>query len=739
MKYKVTGPDGKAYEVNAPDGASPEDVMRYVQEQVAPGQMAEGGKDDVAGRAAALSPEDRNIAKTKNDELGEYLRAEAMQPREGETPEQRERRLYGGLSTQNEPIGSGEGVARAASQGALLGAGDEVTALMRTAKDRMTGANPQAEFGELYDAYRANEVGQLNQFRDENPVAAYGSEIIGAIPTVMSAPMNIPAQGAGLTSRLLAAGGTGAMQGGLYGFNAGEGGAAGRAENALLTAGVGGVVGAGAPVVAAGAKRLVRSLLQDRLAKSIGMKGADYRVLNRVMQADDSFTGPGGQRLAQAGGDAMLADAGPNARALLDTAIQRSGPAGTIARDAIEGRAAAAGRRVTSVLDDAFGKPGHSSSRSLIVYGDKTNPLDLIYKRAYAKPIDYTSESGRRIENMIMDRVPKEAIEAANRLMRVEGAPKSAQILASVADDGSVSFRRMPDVRQIDYITRGLNEVADQADGMGKMGGTTQTGRAYGNLSRELRTALKEQVPEYKRALDTAAGMIREGKAKEFGAVLLNARTTRADVADMVSDMGEAELRKVGEGMRMQVDETLANVKRAMTDNNTDAREAIQAIKNLSSRANREKIAAILPPEKMQRMFDEIDRAAMAFDLRAAVAQNSKTYARSAMDDAVGAQINEGPINALRSGEPVNAGKRAIQTLLGRSPADKERIADQTYSSLVESLTGPRGHDAFRVLQGMAQGGPRITGQQEQVGSLVEMLLRRNAAISAPSTQAIRR
>ena len=30
-KYKITGPDGKTYEVNAPDGASEQDVLAYAQ------------------------------------------------------------------------------------------------------------------------------------------------------------------------------------------------------------------------------------------------------------------------------------------------------------------------------------------------------------------------------------------------------------------------------------------------------------------------------------------------------------------------------------------------------------------------------------------------------------------------------------------------------------------------------------------------------------------------------------
>lgn len=31
-KYRITAPDGKTYDVNAPDGASQDDVLKYVQQ-----------------------------------------------------------------------------------------------------------------------------------------------------------------------------------------------------------------------------------------------------------------------------------------------------------------------------------------------------------------------------------------------------------------------------------------------------------------------------------------------------------------------------------------------------------------------------------------------------------------------------------------------------------------------------------------------------------------------------------
>ena len=100
--------------------------------------------------------------------------------------------------------------------------------------------------------------------------------------------------------------------------------------------------------------------------------------------------------------------------------------------------------------------------------------------------------------------------------MRTEGA-KSKQIKATILKDGTVKFDVLPDVRQVDYITRGLNQVADIQAGKGALGGTTQLGRSYGNLSRELRGLTKELVPEYATALKLAADPIQARKALQTG------------------------------------------------------------------------------------------------------------------------------------------------------------------------------------------------------------------------------
>ena len=80
-KFRVTAPDGGTYEITAPDGASEQDVMSFVQSQM--------GGNDFASRASSMDPTSLSVARGKNDPFGEYLRNQAMQPREGETEDQR--------------------------------------------------------------------------------------------------------------------------------------------------------------------------------------------------------------------------------------------------------------------------------------------------------------------------------------------------------------------------------------------------------------------------------------------------------------------------------------------------------------------------------------------------------------------------------------------------------------------------------------------------------------------------
>lgn len=502
--------------------------------------------------------------------------------------------------------------------------------------------------------------------------------------------------GSSLLGKTLAGMGIGGTAGATHGAGTGTD-AQSRVVNALVEGGIGATTGGILPVVGTGAANLY-SAGRDALVKS-GMP-APMEIMRLLAQAIPD-AGVAKQNIAAAGPDAMLADAGPNARAILDESIQHGGAAGEATRRAIEARASRAGETVNTALDSAMGAPqGVEATRTAIREGTAT-ARDTAYKAAYSAPIDYASPDGQVIESIVKTRVPKSAIDAANELMRTEGA-QSKQILAQVADDGTVTFETLPDVKQLDYITRGLNEVADKAHGEGKLGGTTARGRAYESLSKEIRNKLKAVVPEYGTALETAADPIRRSKAVKFGSTVLSPSTTRDDVAEFADGITGPERKAALQGIRSHIDDTIANVTRTLQDPNTDAREAIKALKDLSSRAARAKIATIIDdPQVVDDLFKQLDQASSAFDLRAATTENSKTHVRKVINKRISDMSEPGPIGTALEGSPFPATKKIIQALTGRTPERRMAMDDATHSKLSELLTRQATPDLIGSLEKM--------------------------------------
>ena len=149
-------------------------------------------------------------------------------------------------------------------------------------------------------------------------------------------------------------------------------------------------------------------------------------------------------------------------------------------------------------------------------------------------------------------------------------------------------------------------------------------------LARDIRSAVKDAVPEYRVALDKAATEIGQKEARDLGEVALRRGTTRGDLAENLIDMTAVERRRLREGVRYYIDETLANVRRAVTDGNMDAREGMQALRELSSRASRDKLRMIVGDEAADTLVERISQAERAFELRGSVATNSRTFGRRA-------------------------------------------------------------------------------------------------------------
>lgn len=609
------------------------------------------------------------------------------------------------------PYGAGE----LADQGRFFGFSDEIAAGVDAAVPfvaNLFGTGPDA--GEMFNAALELEQARRDLGREQMGVMGTVAEVAGGLsafgpgggPATAAAgltPAAAPAVAPTLLRSTVQGAATGAGAGALAGFGSTDGDLADRAKGAAGGAAFGFGAGALLPAVAAGVGRgfqnVANGQVQAAIARRLGIDPAAANFIRERTAASGALGAEGRAAMRAAGPEGMLADAGPEMANVLDYAIQKSGTAGRQVRGAIEQRVGRDGRAINDALDTAFGQPAGVETTRANIRSATSAGRGNAYDAAYASPIDYSSQGGQLIEELLQ-RVPGAAINRANALMRARGET-SSQIMARIADDGSVTFERMPDVRQLDYITRALNEEAADGIGAGAMGGQTALGSTLQSLSGDIRNVLGNLVPEYRQALNVGAEAIRQTQAVRNGADLLRSTTTREEVAAATANLTPPEREFYAQGVRSQLDEALANVQRTVLDGDVPAREAIAALKKLSSRANREKVAMVIGEDEAAALFARIDQAAQSFNLRASVATNSKTFARQAMDEQVKAIADPDTIvTAIGKGEPANAAKRAIQSVTGLTPAAATARQDRLLSEVARVLTMPSGQ-GMRIAAGL--------------------------------------
>lgn len=710
--------------IDPPDGAAPPGAT-----QIPPAAGANPydaiDPPDFAQRAAAMDPVDLSVARSKNDAFGAYLREQAQRPVKGEAPAARERRLYGSLSDPSGAPGVGEGITRSYVQGGTVGGGDEIVAAGAAALNKLTGKDPGRPYSEVYGAYLERERAKLAKFRESNPVTATVSEIGGAIPTMMAAPSFTAAKTAHLLTRMGIGAANAAGQGAVYGYNAGEGGAGQRFLNAARTSAIAAPVGGAVPVVAAGAGKYAQNLMRTKDALKAGMSRPTADTLEAVVRADAALSGPGAKRIAAAGPRAMLGDGGASARGLMDTINQQGGSGARRIGKAVGERAAAAGDDMTAALDDAFGRAQGTKGVARRIAQSTAPERQAAYDLAYSRPINYASNSGRAVEEAL-ERVPngtmKAAVKEANDIMR-EKAIRNRQILIDVADDGSVTFKQMPDVLQLDMLKRALDNIGAKAKD--QFGRPLPEGLRAMRLARRIKAATGDAVPEYLAAVQKGGSKIERDQGLLLGRDIFKAKTTYEDAADFLNNASDAAKKEAAKGVRQQIDTVLSRVKKTLGGAYDEAniKEALKAYSELSSRDARAKIKLIVGPEKAAALFKTLDQSGMSLSLRAAMSDGTRTFGRQVARETSRKLKEDGAFNAIREGRPIEGPRRLTAKLLGRSPAQKLAIDDALDDELAKALTQARGPQAEVVRRTLERSTPRALARGALTRRLTEKLL----------------
>jgi hypothetical protein len=571
-------------------------------------------------------------------------------------------------------------------------------------------------------------------YEEQHPVAATAAEvtggIVGSVPLALGG-LGIAGNAATRTGAALRGAGLGAVGGATEGAVAG----AGRSEpgQRLEGAKAGGAIGLGlgaalggiAPLVGEGVEALARRVKKldvRTIANEFGLSGPTARTVKEALVNDDLDAAVA--RLGQLGDDAMLADSGPATGQLLNASSATGGKALRVTREAVEDRSQQIGQRLPGKLDDILGKPKGVKTAAREIAESTQLARSAAYDTAYDQAIDY-SAAGRQIED-VLDRVPSKtmmgAISEANDAMR-EAGTRNLQIMAEIGDDGSVIFREMPNVQQLDKIKQALDTIGREA--VDQFGRPTAQGNRARRLARDLRDAISNAVPEYKRALRVGGDKIQQDEALDIGRKLLFKGTSVEDVKDFVSGGISDEARSAArQGVRETIENTLSNVRRTITDPDIDAREAMQLVKEVSSRANKSKLRLILGAEKADALLDELDRAATALTLRAAVARNSDTAIRQSIQGQVQAETTPGLIRRTvgNMGNPLEAAREISQTIAGVDPrtlsGEQKAIFDEIATALTQ-IRGPEAQRALAVVRRAMNGQPIKDEQAKLIGRLV--------------------
>lgn len=436
--------------------------------------------------------------------------------------------------TKTEPTSSvmGDVVGRVGiGQGLMMGYGDEAEAFLRS---KMPGGRPYEE--ELADVRKKIETTQR-----ERPIAATTAEVGGSVAPVLASLAAIPFSGGAsapaagaaavrtgtLFSNLVRGAGRGAAIGGgqglVEGFGKGEGGFENRAERALsegaVGLGVGGVLGAAAPVVSSAVGNLFASpatRAQNRMLDVLGEQG-----VNPADVAADYA-----RRQAQGVKPEIIADMYPGSAVAGESRRVLNVPGANRAEitEQLVGRMDEQGQRVAQAFEKATG----TNQKFFPALDDleKVRKADAtpLYQAAYQKPARTST-----LDSLLL-RAPDEAFTEAQRAARYEGL-----IFPNLVAQNAEGARKVVGdytVKDVDMVKRGLDRIIErETDAV--TGKVSSEGRRAATLKNAIVGEVDKLAPEYAQARAAWAGPSAVMEAMKSGQRLFNERAeiTARDIA----------------------------------------------------------------------------------------------------------------------------------------------------------------------------------------------------------------
>lgn len=399
--------------------------------------------------------------------------------------------------------------ARGAFQGATFGAGDEIVAGVTSVLS-----------GRPYEQELKAERRRLELGREQHPVSTYGGEVTGGLATALTG-IGAVGQAATRTGQIARSVGMGALEGGIYGFNAGDSGTKERVLNGLEGSAYGAAAGGASMPVGAALSRIGRSgksvfqtlirpgqtqRAQNALGTALGRSGEDVAAALR-------------QAATEGQPEYAVADAlgRPGQRML--SGVTRSTP--EIAQeiqDTLTSRQSGQAGRVGSFIADAFDAPDSAMATREVMEQARGTAANANYgaARKNADPVDIRSALNiidERIGGMQGSGVRGDGIDARfaafrNRLAAAN-PEKSTVGATNTVPNGTDAA---PTAVELSDFNRVLGVKQDIQDTIGAAlrAGRNNEARELGKLVNALDEALETSSSGYRQANDAFASASRE-------------------------------------------------------------------------------------------------------------------------------------------------------------------------------------------------------------------------------------
>jgi len=580
-------------------------------------------------------------------------------------------------------------IGRAVGQGLGLGFGDEAIARVRA---KMEGRPYEDVVKEEREAYQ--------RFQEKNPFVALGTELVsGAIPTVGMAM--IP--GAGTPGAVMGAGRMGMAASKLSQYmpkfmTGSMGKAAGSAAATGAVAGAGSAVegerGMGAleggatgavlgPTVAKGIQLGGQGVKAVKNAIRPSPNAVEQRATNKVLEAmsrDEMDTGKLVDRLNKdinLGVKSTIMDATPSLSTLGEAVVTRPGSGRKILgqglNDRLEGgREAAAARALKDI-----GKGVDYTAQEDKLVGTLRSNANNMYDRAYA----HGSVDDTRILKVLEDDTFKKAFKEAQaisskeaRAAELRGEDPSRFMLNDIYEldkDGNLlSVGKIPDVRTLDYIKRGIDALIDKGykgEGMGK---------AEANALKDLRKAyinvIDENVPEYAAARAKYAGDMEVLDALRLGRTdYLSPKMLPAEAKKLVDGMSDAER-----------DALRAGVAQSLLTKVMDAPQQVNAAQRIiGAPATRKRLEALFQDPNEYKVFEaalqrESELFRNAQDIVRGSRTANKTEALKDLKSGNGIFDIAGEAVDIAAGSPGSVIGRVLKYLQARTTLDEKTASE---------------------------------------------------------------